>query len=65
MNDPPKPGSPQDPLCKICHKPLRAHSFQEQQECAEKIRETEQLFYCVSKLGFFSIISIRIVVEWL
>ena len=43
MNEqPPKPGSPQDPLCKICHKPLREHSFQEQQDCAEKIRKNEQ-----------------------
>ena len=42
MNDPPKPGSPQDPLSKISHKPLREHSFQEQHECAKKIRESEQ-----------------------
>jgi len=42
MNTPPKSGSPQDPLSKICHKPLREHSFTEQQECAEKIRENEQ-----------------------
>ena len=39
---PPKPGSPQDPLCKICHKPLREHSFTQQQECAKKIRKNEQ-----------------------
>jgi len=42
MNTPPKPGSSQDPLCKICHKPLKEHSFEEQQECAKKIREDGQ-----------------------
>ena len=42
MNEPPKHGSPQDPLCKVCHKPLREHSFQEQKDCAEKIRGNEQ-----------------------
>jgi len=41
MNEPPKSGSPQDPLCKICHKPLRELSFTVLQECAEKIRENE------------------------
>ena len=42
MTKPPNSGSPQDPLCKICHKPLRKHSFEEQQECAKKIQEFEQ-----------------------
>ena len=42
MNEPPKSHDSQDPLCKICHKPLREHSFQEQQACAEKIKENEQ-----------------------
>jgi len=37
-----KPGSPPDPLCRICHKPLREHSFEQQQECAKKIREKEE-----------------------
>ena len=37
-----KPGSPPDPLCRICHKPLREHSFGQQQECAKKIRENEE-----------------------
>ena len=41
MNTPPKSGSPQDPLCKICHKSLREHSFAEQQECEKKIREPD------------------------
>ena len=41
MNEPPKRGNPQDPLCKICHKLLREHSFAEQQECAKKIREPD------------------------
>ena len=39
MNEPPKSNNPQDPLCKICHKPLRGHSFAEQQDCAKKIRD--------------------------
>ena len=55
MNEPPKPGSTQDPLCKICHKPLREHSYQEQQKCAEKIRESEQYFQPIFKIGFFTI----------
>ena len=42
MNAPPKSGGTPDPLCKICHKPLREHSFTQQQECAKKIRENEQ-----------------------
>ena len=42
MNEPPKHGNTPNPLCKICHKPLREHSFQEQQECAKKIRKNEQ-----------------------
>ena len=39
MNKPPKPHDSQDPLCKICRKPLREHSFAEQQDCAKKIRK--------------------------
>ena len=37
-----KPGSPPDPLCRICHKPLREHSFEQQQECAKNIRKNEE-----------------------
>ena len=39
MNEPPKSHDSQDPLCKICHKLLREHSFAEQQDCAKKIRD--------------------------
>ena len=33
-------GSP-DPLCKICHKPLKEHSFKQQQECSKRIHEKD------------------------
>ena len=37
MSDPPIPDKSGDQLCKICGKPVREHSFQEQQKCAEKL----------------------------
>ena len=45
MTKPPKPGEPGDILCKICHKPLKEHSFEEQQECAKKLlNKTDKRF---------------------
>ena len=37
MSDPSRPEKSGDQLCKICGKPVREHSFQEQQKCAEKL----------------------------
>ena len=37
MSDPSRPGKSGGQLCKICGKPVREHSFQEQQKCAEKL----------------------------
>ena len=37
MTDPPKSHDSPDPLCKVCNKTLKEHSFKQQQECSEKI----------------------------
>ena len=37
MSAPPKPEKSDESLYKICGKPVRQHSFQEQQKCAEKL----------------------------
>ncbi len=33
MATPPTPKSVSGPLCKICNKPFRDHSFEQQQKC--------------------------------
>jgi hypothetical protein len=42
MSDPPRPEKSGEPLCKICGKPVREHSFQEQQKCAEKLVDNDK-----------------------
>jgi hypothetical protein len=42
MSDPPRPEKSGEPLCKICGKPVRGHSFQEQQKCAEKLADNDK-----------------------
>ena len=42
MSDPQKPEKSDESLCKICGKPVRQHSFQEQQKCAEKLVDDDK-----------------------
>ena len=37
MTEPPPTSESEGPVCKICHKPLKAHTFQQQQECSKKL----------------------------
>tara|TARA_B100001245_G_C22800167_1_gene385732 strand:- start:610 stop:732 length:123 start_codon:yes stop_codon:yes gene_type:complete len=30
---------PDEKLCRVCHKPLTEHSFDQQKDCAEKMRD--------------------------
>ena len=39
---PTKSGKTQGPLCRICKKPFSEHSFQQQQECAKKMKDKDQ-----------------------
>jgi len=39
MTTPPTPKSVSGPICKICKKPTKDHSFQQQQECLRKAKE--------------------------
>ena len=32
---------PDERLCRVCQKPLKEHNFEQQKECAEKIKERE------------------------
>jgi len=41
MTDPPKSDDSPDPLCKICNKPLKEHTFEQQKECSKKILEND------------------------
>ena len=61
MTEPPKPGKSGDILCKICHKPLKEHSFEEQQECAKKLLEQDgyTILIIYPKLGFLILILVH------
>ncbi len=38
MATPPEPKFNEGPLCKVCHKPMREHSFQQQKRCDEEAK---------------------------
>ena len=42
MSAPPKPEKSDESLCKICGKPVKEHSFLEQQKCAEKLVDDDK-----------------------
>lgn len=39
MTAPPNRSFDQGPLCKVCAKPMRKHSFQQQQNCLKEARK--------------------------
>lgn len=39
MAAPPEPSLSEGPLCKVCQKPMRQHSFKQQQNCFNEAKK--------------------------